>query len=100
MVPAARVKGKNGNIAAERDIVLVTFEDDTQQMTATGDAVYINAENERFAGNVINAFFDKEGALERVEGDGTVNILTAEGSTATGRQRDLPCPNRQGHTGR
>jgi lipopolysaccharide export system protein LptA len=82
--PASRVKGKNGNIAAERDIVLVTFEDDTQQMTATGDAVYINAENERFAGNVINAFFDKEGALERVEGDGKVNILTAEGSTATG----------------
>lgn len=82
--PAARVKGKNGNIAAERDIVLVTFEDDTQQMTATGDAVYINAENERFAGNVINAFFDKEGELERVEGDGKVNILTAEGSTATG----------------
>jgi lipopolysaccharide export system protein LptA len=82
--PAGRVKGKNGNIAAERHIVLVTFEDDTQQMTATGDAVYINAENERFAGNVINAFFDKEGALERVEGDGKVNILTAEGSTATG----------------
>jgi len=82
--PAARVKGKNGNISAESKIILVTFEDDTQQMTATGDAVYINAENERFAGNMINAFFDKEGTLERVEGEGAVDILTADGSTASG----------------
>lgn len=82
--PAARVKGKNGNISAESKIILVTFEDDTQQMTATGDAVYINAENERFAGNMINAFFDKEGTLERVEGEGAVDILTADGSAASG----------------
>ena len=82
--PAARVEGKNGTIDATKNIVLVTLEDDTQHMTATGDAVYVNAENERFAGNLINAYFDAEGVLQRIEGEGEVDVRTFEGNTASG----------------
>ena len=53
-------------------------------MTATGDAVYVNAENERFAGDLINAYFDAEGVLQRIEGEGDVDVRTFEGNTASG----------------
>lgn len=82
--PSANVKGKNGSISADSQITLVTNADETQHMTATGNAVYINADNERFSGDIINAYFDAEGALQRIEGEGSVDVRTSEGNTASG----------------
>ena len=82
--PSAHVEGKNGSISAESEITLVTRSDESQLMTATGNAVYINADNERFSGDIINAYFDTEGALQRIEGEGSVDVRTSEGNTASG----------------
>ena len=82
--PSARVQGKNGTISADSEIMLVTLADETQHMTATGNAVYINADNERFSGDIINAYFNAEGALQRIEGKGNVDVRTSEGNTASG----------------
>lgn len=82
--PFANVEGKNGTISADSEIILVTLVDESQHMTATGNAVYINAENERFSGNIIQAYFNAEGALQRIEGEGSVDVRTSEGNTASG----------------
>ena len=82
--PSALVEGKNGIISADSQITLVTRADDSQHMTATGNAVYINADNERFSGDLINAYFNAEGTLQRIEGEGSVGVRTSEGNTASG----------------
>ncbi|MGC6497843.1 MAG: LptA/OstA family protein [Candidatus Puniceispirillaceae bacterium] len=82
--PSALVEGKNGIISADSQITLVTRADDSQHMTATGNAVYINADNERFSGDLINAYFNAEGTLQRIEGEGSVDVRTSEGNTASG----------------
>ena len=62
----------------------MTLADESQHMTATGNAIYINAENERFSGNIIQAYFNAEGVLQRIEGEGSVDVRTNEGNTASG----------------
>lgn len=82
--PKAIVTGARGTITASKSIVLDTLDDKRQHMIATGNAVYNDANGRRMAGDLINAFFDAEGAMETVEAEGNVNVRTNTGSTASG----------------
>lgn len=82
--PKARVSGARGTITADKMIILETAEDETQTMTARGDAVYRDSTGRVFAGNQLVALFDKEGSLQTIDAAGAVVVTTEAGRTAEG----------------
>jgi len=82
--PKARVSGTRGTITADRTIILETAEDETQTMTARGDAVYRDSTGRVFAGNLLVALFDKEGSLQTIDAEGDVVVTTEAGRKANG----------------
>jgi len=82
--PKARVTGPRGTITAETRITLDTRADNTQKMTARGDAVYRGADGRVFAGDALDAVFDEAGSLVSIDAKGEVLVVTETGRKATG----------------
>lgn len=82
--PKARVSGARGTITADSTIILETADDETQTMTARGDAVYRDSSGRVFAGDRLVALFDKEGSLETIDAEGDVTVTTEAGREASG----------------
>jgi len=82
--PKARVTGPRGTITADGRIILDTREDDTQEMTARGKAVYRDIDGRVFAGDRLDAIFDASGSLVSIDANGDVKVITEAGREATG----------------
>ena len=82
--PKARVKGSRGTITANTRIILDTRPDDSQEMKATGDALYRDADDRIFAGDRLDAIFDEAGSLVSIDAKGDVRVVTEGGREATG----------------
>ena len=82
--PKARVSGARGTITADKTIILETADDETQTMTARGDAVYRDSTGRVFAGDRLVALFDKDGSLQTIDAEGAVVVTTEAGRKANG----------------
>ena len=82
--PEARVTGPRGTITASQTIILDTRADETQQMTARGDALYRDVDGRVFAGDNLDAIFDEAGSLVSIDAKGDVRVITEAGREATG----------------
>ena len=82
--PDARVSGRRGTINANSTITLKTADDDTQTMTARGNAVYRDSTGRVFAGNLLVALFDNDGSLQSIDAEGAVTVTTEAGRKADG----------------
>ena len=82
--PDAVVSGSRGTITADTSIDLDTRADETQKMTAIGDAVYKDSDGRVFAGNLLNAYFAEDGSLTSIDAEGDVKVTSANGREATG----------------
>ena len=82
--PDAVVTGRRGTITANKSIDLDTKADETQKMTAIGDAIYTDSDGRLFAGNLIDAYFASDGSLTSIDAKGDVNVKSANGREATG----------------
>jgi lipopolysaccharide export system protein LptA len=82
--PRAVVSGSRGTITADTYIDLDTRDDDTQKMTATGNAIYTDSNGRVFAGDLVNAYFAADGALTAIDAEGDVKVTSATGREANG----------------
>ena len=82
--PNARVSGRRGVITADRLITLQTADDESQTMTARGNAVYRDSTGRVFAGNLLVALFDSDGSLQTIDAKGDVTVTTEAGRRADG----------------
>ena len=82
--PNARVSGRRGVITADRLITLQTADDESQTMTARGNAVYRDSTGRVFAGNLLVALFDSDGSLQTIDAEGDVTVTTEAGRRADG----------------
>ena len=82
--PNARVSGRRGVITADRLITLQTADDESQTMTARGNAVYRDSTGRVFAGNLLVALFDSDGSLQTIDAEGDVTVTTEAGRRAEG----------------
>lgn len=82
--PKARVSGNRGAVTANRTIILETAEDETQTMTARGEAVYRDSSGRVFAGDLLVALFNKDGSLKTIDAEGDVTVTTEAGREAQG----------------
>ena len=82
--PNARVSGRRGVITADRLITLQTADDESQTMTARGNAVYRDSTGRVFAGNLLIALFDSDGNLQTIDAKGDVTVTTEAGRRAEG----------------
>ena len=82
--PDAAVSGSRGTITASRSIDLETKTDDTQKMTAIGNAIYTDSAGRVFAGNLVHAYFAADGSLASIDAEGDVKVVTTAEREATG----------------
>ena len=82
--PDAAVSGSRGTITADTSIDLDTRSDETQKVTAIGDAVYKDANGHVFAGDLVDAYFASDGSLTSIVAKGDVRVKNANGREATG----------------
>ena len=82
--PKASVSGPRGTIQADSSIDLDTQSDETQRMTASGDAIYRDDSGRVFAGDRIVAFFAADGSLSSLDAKGDVSVISGNGRQATG----------------
>lgn len=82
--PKAVVSGSRGTITADTSIDLDTRDDESQKMTAIGNAIYTDSNGRVFAGNLVNAYFAADGSLTAIDADGDVKVTSATGREATG----------------
>ena len=82
--PKARVTGRRGVITANKLITLQTADDESQTMTARGNAVYRDSTGRLFAGDLLVALFDSDGSLQTIDAKGAVIVTTEAGRKADG----------------
>ena len=82
--PDAAVSGTRGTITASRSIDLETNTDDTQKMTAIGNAIYTDSAGRVFAGNLVHAYFAADGSLTSIDAEGDVRVVSTADREATG----------------
>ena len=82
--PDAIVSGARGTITADRSVDFDTRADETQKMTAIGNAIYTDSAGRIFAGNLVNAYFAADGSLTAIDAEGNVKVTSATGRQATG----------------
>lgn len=82
--PKAVVSGSRGTITADSSIDLDTRDDETQKMTAIGNAIYTDSTGRIFAGNLVNAYFAADGSLTAIDAAGEVKVTSTTGREATG----------------
>ena len=82
--PDAAVSGSRGTITASRSIDLQTSADETQKMTAIGNAIYTDSAGRVFAGNLVHAYFAADGSLTSIDAEGSVKVVSTAGREATG----------------
>ena len=82
--PKAIVSGARGTITADGSIDFDTRADESQKMTAIGNAVYTDADGRVLAGNLVNAYFAPDGSLTSIDAEGNVKVTSTNGREATG----------------
>lgn len=80
----AKVTGTNGTMTATKDIRYDAANPEAQMITANGAAVYVDAEGRSVAGEKIVALLGADGALQTLDADTNVKVISINGQIATG----------------
>ena len=80
----AKVTGTNGTMTATQDIRYDAANPEAQMITANGSAVYVDAEGRSVAGEKIVALLGADGALQTLDADTNVKVISINGQIATG----------------
>lgn len=80
----ARITGPSGTMSATKDINYDASDTASKIIVARGNAVYTDSDQRVISGDKIVGVMDGDGALQTLDAENNVKVVTIDGQTATG----------------